>query len=59
MENTQKVLDTFLQAGVPLSAKELAESSGLDKKEIDKVIKKLKTEGKIHSPKKCYYEPVK
>lgn len=58
MENEQKVLDAFASAGVPKSSKEIAESTGLDKKVVDKIIKKLKDEGKIHSPKRCYYEPV-
>lgn len=33
--------------------------AGLDKKEVDKAIKKLKTEEKIYSPKRCYYEAKK
>ena len=57
MNNEEKVLKAFQEAGKPLSSGEVAEISGLDKKEVDKVIKKLKTEEKIHSPKRCYYEP--
>lgn len=53
----EKVLDTFMKAGKALTAKEVAEISGLDKKEVDKAIKKLKQEEKIDSPKRCYYEP--
>ncbi|MEN6460908.1 MAG: MarR family transcriptional regulator [Syntrophomonas sp.] len=58
MEDEKMVLDAFNKAGVPKSSKEIAESTGLDKKVVDKIIKKLKDEGKIHSPKRCYYEPV-
>jgi len=58
MENEQLVLDAFNKAGAPMSSKQIAESTGLDKKVVDKIIKKLKTEEKIHSPKACYYEPV-
>lgn len=58
MDNEAKIMDAFKKAGQPLGAKALAEASGLDKKEVDKTIKKLKTEGKIHSPKKCFYEPL-
>ena len=58
MENEEIVLDAFNKAGVPMSAKGIAESTGLDKKAVDKVIKKLKSEEKIRSPKNCYYEPV-
>jgi chromosome segregation and condensation protein ScpB len=57
MDNEAKVLAAFQQAGQPLSSKEVAELSGLDKKDVDKVIKKLKVSEKIHSPKRCYYEP--
>jgi len=58
MDDEKKVMDAFSAAGKPLGAKDVAEITGLDKKVVDKVIKKLKTEEKIHSPKKCYYEPV-
>lgn len=58
MDDEKKVMDAFNAAGKPLGAKDVAEITGLDKKIVDKVIKKLKTEEKIHSPKKCYYEPV-
>ena len=53
----EKVMQVFTEAGKPLKAGEVAELSGLDKKEVDKIIKKLKTEEKTHSPKRCYYEP--
>lgn len=36
---------------------EIAEVSGLDKKEVDKAMKVLKTEGRIESPKVCYWQP--
>lgn len=58
MDDEKKVMDAFIKAGEPLGAKQIAESTGLDKKVVDKIIKKLKTEEKIHSPKKCYYEPL-
>lgn len=53
----EKVMQVFNEANKPLKSGEIAELSGLDKKEVDKIIKKLKTEEKIHSPKRCYYEP--
>ncbi len=46
-------------AGKPLKAGEIATEAGLDKKEVDKVMKVLKTEGLIVSPKRCYWEPKK
>lgn len=56
MDNENKVLDAFAKAGKALSAKEAAELSGVDKKEVDKIIKKLKEAEKIDSPKRCYYQ---
>ena len=54
MDNEQKVLDAFQKAGKELSAKEAAELSGVDKKDVDKIIKKLKDADKMDSPKRCY-----
>jgi transcription initiation factor TFIIIB Brf1 subunit/transcription initiation factor TFIIB len=59
MESTEKVFATIRKAGVPVSAGQIVEMSGLDRKEVDKAMKKLKTEGKISSPKNCYWEPAK
>ena len=57
MNSETKVLDTMKKAAEPLNAGKVAELSGLDRKEVDKAMKKLKTEGKIVSPKRCYWEP--
>jgi len=56
MDNEQKVLDAFKKAGKPLNAKEAAELSGVEKKEVDKIIKKLKDAEKLDSPKRCFYQ---
>ena len=56
MDNEKKVLDAFIKAGKALSAKEAAELSGVDKKDVDKIIKKLKDADKLDSPKRCYYQ---
>jgi DNA-binding transcriptional regulator GbsR (MarR family) len=53
----EKVLETMKAAGKPLKAGEIAEASGLDKKEVDKAMKVLKAEGKIESPKVCFWQP--
>ncbi len=55
--SVEKVLETLATAGKPLKAGEIAEASGLDKKEVDKAMKVLKAEAKIVSPKRCYWEP--
>jgi biotin operon repressor len=61
MENdvVKKVLEAMNKAGKPLSAGQIAELTGLDKKEVDKAMQVLKKEGKIVSPKRCYWEPAK
>ena len=53
------VLDAMKKAGVPMKAGEVAVATGLDGKEVAKIIDALKKQGKIDSPKRCYYAPVK
>ncbi len=56
--NTEKIiLDILTKAEKPLKAGEIAEITGIDKKEISKSIKTLKLEEKIFSPKNCFYSP--
>ncbi len=57
METSEVVLKTMKSAGKALSAGQIAEISGLDRKEVDKAMKVLKTGGKIVSPKNCYWQP--
>jgi DNA-binding IclR family transcriptional regulator len=57
--STEKVLEVLKTAGKALKAGEIAEAAGIDKKEVDKAMKTLKAEGKITSPKMCYWEPAK
>lgn len=59
MEVAQQVLETMKKAQKALSAGQIAEISGIERKEVDKAMKKLKTDGKITSPKNCYWEPAK
>lgn len=55
--SVEKVLETMRVSGKPMKAGEIAEASGMDKKEVDKAMKVLKKEEKIVSPKYCYWEP--
>lgn len=59
MSTTEKILDAMKKAGKPMSAGQIAEATGIDRKEIDKGMKLLKTDGSISSPKNCYWEPAK
>ena len=57
MSTEKIVIETLKKAGKPLKAGEIAELSGVDKKDVDKAIKSLKTQDLIASPKRCYYGP--
>jgi hypothetical protein len=57
MEIKELVLESMKKAGEPLNAGKITEISGLDRKEVDKAMKKLKEEGSIVSPKRCFWEP--
>lgn len=57
METKELVLDAMKKAGTPINAGKLVELTGLDRKEVDKAMKVLKTEGAIVSPKVCYWQP--
>ena len=54
----KKVLDTMKKQGKPVRPGDIAKLAGLDSKEVSTIIKKLKQEGKVVSPKQCYYEPI-
>lgn len=56
MDNNQKIIETFKSAGKPLKAGEVAEISGIEKKEVEKAIKKLTVTGELYSPIRCYYD---
>ncbi|NLN15922.1 MAG: MarR family transcriptional regulator [Firmicutes bacterium] len=56
MDNYQKVLEFFEQAQEPVRAGAVVEATGLDRKEVDKIMAQLKKEGKIESPKRCFWE---
>jgi DNA-binding IclR family transcriptional regulator len=59
MTNEEIVLEAMQKAGKALGAGEIAELTGLDKKDVDKAMTKLKTAGSIVSPIRCKWEPAK
>lgn len=59
METTDHVLKVMQKAKTAMSAGQIAEQSKIDRKEVDKAMKKLQADGKIVSPKRCYWEPAK
>lgn len=56
MDNYDIILEFFSKAEKPVSAGQIATATGIDRKEVDKVMTKLKKEEKIVSPKVCYWE---
>ena len=55
METNIKVIEILKKNKKPMKAGEIAETSGIDKKEVVKAIKKLVAEGKVNSPECCKY----
>ena len=55
MSDKDKVLNMFKTTEKPLRPGEIAEQTGVDSKEVSKIIKELREEGKVFSPKRCYY----
>lgn len=56
MESQDRVLEAMKKAGTPLSAGQLADLTGLDKKEVEKAMKGLKAAEKIESPIRCKWQ---
>ena len=50
-----QVLEIIQQKDKPSKAGEIATGFNLDRKAVDKAIKELMAEGRIYSPKRCFY----
>jgi DNA-binding IscR family transcriptional regulator len=58
MENKEKiVLKAMKKAGRPVRSGEVAEIAKLPKDEVSKIIKSLRKQRRVTSPKRCYYAP--
>ena len=57
-DNKTTVLNEMKRIGKPVRPGDVAKSTGIDSKEVSKVIQDLKKEGKVHSPKRCFWEAV-
>ena len=55
MSDKEKVIEAFKNSEEPLNAKKVSELSGVEKKEVDKIMKELKKDETIVSPKRCYW----
>ena len=55
MDNKDKVIQAFQTSAKALSASQVAQATGVEKKEVDKIMGALKKEGKLESPKACFW----
>lgn len=56
MDHYEEILNYFSKAEKPVTAGQIADATGIEKKEVDKIMTRLKKEGRIVSPKMCYWE---
>jgi predicted transcriptional regulator len=54
-DNERIVIDAMKKANKSVRPGDIAKITGLESKEVSKVIKELKKSGKVISPKRCYY----
>lgn len=45
-----------MEAGEAMRPGDIATAAGVDKDDVSKAIKKLVAEGKVFSPKRCFYQ---
>ena len=56
MDNdTKKVFAAIEEAGEPVRPGFVAKKIGMESKDVSKIIKQLKEDGKIMSPKNCFW----
>jgi len=53
----EQILSHMKAAGEPVRPGDIAKALNVDSKEVSKAIKELKAEGKIMSPKRCFWAP--
>ena len=56
MNTEDQIVETLKQSEKPMSAGQIAEKTGLDRKLVDKTMTKLKTEERIVSPQRCFWK---
>nr|WP_084675111.1 thioredoxin-dependent thiol peroxidase [Hippea jasoniae] len=53
---SEDVIKVFKETQKPLRSGDVVKALNADKKQVEKIIKQLKKEGIIESPKRCYYQ---
>jgi hypothetical protein len=56
-DEAEKVYKAFADDGKPLRVGDVVDITGIAKPKVSKIIKLLTAEGKLTSPKRCYYAP--
>ncbi len=56
MEPKEIVLEAIKKSKEPVNAGKVVELTGLDRKDVDKAMTKLKAEGSIVSPVRCFWQ---
>lgn len=51
----QKIIEAFELKGA-MRPGDVATATGMDKEEVSKIIKKMVSDGKLYSPKRCFYD---
>jgi uncharacterized membrane protein len=57
-KNEKLVLDAMKKSGTPMKQGDIVTATQLDKSDVSRIINKLKKNGKVHTPKRCFYEPL-
>ena len=52
------ILDAMKRKGKPMRPGDIAKKAEMDKDEVSRIIDKLKKEGEVSPPKRCFYAPV-
>lgn len=58
-DRTQMVLSKMKGTGKPVRPGDIVKMTGLDKDDVSKILSELRKGGKITSPKRCFYAPIK
>jgi prophage antirepressor-like protein len=56
MTAMEMVLETIKKTGKALRTGDIVKLSGLEKNEVEKAMKELKSKDKIFSPQKCFWQ---
>lgn len=57
MKDDFNIISEVMQnAGKAIKASEIAERSGIERKQVDKILKEMNRENLIISPQRCYWQ---